>query len=382
MNPDYNAFPSEEVLREKLFTKLKTEISRVGSMLPSIAVQGHYRDCMFPGGVAWWTNGFWPGILWQLYQTCLDETIKQYAVSSGHRIAEALQNPESLDHDVGFLFLPSAGAEYLITGAEEARETLLSAAEILAGRFREKGQYLEAWNEGSNGITNNGNCLIADSMMNISLLYRATEITGDQKYKETADKHAHTTLKYIVREDGSANHIVRISPEDGMPFDIPAGQGYAPGSSWTRGQGWVLYGFANAYMHTGSHEYLEASRRSADYILAELEKTDYLPKVDFRAPLDDGRYDTIGGMVIASGLLTLASCCEKTDQEKYEAAARKLLFAVTDKFADWNTETDGILYGCSTRYHNDRMDNLPNVYADYFYLEAVLKLRKEELKIW
>lgn len=372
---------------EKLQAKLAAETERVRSSIPFIPVGGHYRDLMMPGGLHWWCNGFWPGMLWQMYHATGETAYREAAEAVDDRLAPLLEEPEKLDHDVGFLFILSSLAEFLSNGSDKARERAIKAADILAGRFHENGGFIEAWNLGTIPGTDTSGMMIADCMMNLSLLYRAAEITGEGRYAEIASRHADTALRYLTRPDGSAAHIARVDAESGEFIEYPSGQGYAPESAWSRGQSWILYGFTNAFRHTGKREYLEAAERSAHYCISSLAVRDWLPVVDFRAP-QDGRNDSTAGMVIASGLLELADAVREArplgefDADFYREAALRILKACDEKFDRWAPETDGIVWGGSLRYHDDRMAGAAIIYGDYFLTEAVLKLKDSFLAVW
>jgi len=365
----------------KLSAKLSAEADRVKTDIPFIPIQGHYRDLMMPGGLHWWCNGFWPGMLWQMYHATGEEKYRNYAEAVDDRLALLLEEPEKLDHDVGFLFILSSLAEAEVTGSEKAKARAVRAADILLGRFREKGGFIEAWNPGTIPGQDTSNMMIVDCMMNLSLLFWASGVTGDPQYAEAAERHADTALKYLVRADGSAAHIARISAETGELIEYPQGQGYAPESAWSRGQSWILYGFTNAYRHSGKAEYLDAAKRSAHYCIANLAARDWLPVVDFKAP-QDGRYDSTAGMIIASGLLALAEEVGELEADLYKEAAVRILTACDRKFDRWDTETDGIVWGASLRYHDDRMAGAAIIYGDYFLTEAVLRLEGKYLPLW
>ncbi len=374
------------VLFAKLQAKLHAEAERVKSDIPFIPIGGHYRDLMMPGGLCWWCNGFWPGMLWQMNHASGDEIYRTYAAAVDERLVPLLDEPGKLDHDIGFLFILSALAEYNVTGNEASKNNVIKAADILASRFRRNGGFIEAWNPGTIPGTDTSGMMIADCMMNLSLLYRASEITGNKSYAEIASAHADTAMRYLVRPDGSAAHIARVNPENGELTEYPSGQGFAPESAWSRGQGWILYGFTNAWKHTGKKEYLETAKRSAHYCISALAVNDWLPAVDFRAP-QDGRMDSTAGMIIASGLLELADAVKNEELGEYEcelyrSAAIKLLKACDEKFDNWSTETDGIVTNGSLRYHDDRMYGASIIYGDYYLTEAVLKLKDLYLSVW
>lgn len=366
---------------EKLEPKLRAECERTGSCLPFMPVAGRYRDCMMPGGLWWWTNGFWPGLLWQAYHATGQVIYRDAAQDASRRLVETLSKPEYLDHDVGFMFQHSAVAQFRLTGDDGARAAALQAADLLAGRINEAGGFLRAWNK-SPWMEDSSGLMIIDCMMNLSLLFWASDETGDPRYGEIAARHAGTSLHYLLRPDGSCAHIASFDPLTGKFLGTLGGQGYGEGSSWSRGQGWAVYGFALAYRHTGQKEFLDAAKRSAHYCIAALSRTSWLPLRDFRAPAEPVKYDSGAGTVIACGLLELAGHLPELEQSFYRAAAVDILSACEKKFSDYDPDVDGVLTGGATMYHDERLANTAIIYNDYFYTEAVLNLIGRDFMIW
>jgi unsaturated chondroitin disaccharide hydrolase len=316
----------------------------------------------------WWTHGFWPGILWLMFHHTGEAAYRETAEEIEKRLDDSLAGYEGLHHDVGFMWLPSSGLDYRLTGNPLSKTRTLHAAGILAGRYNPRGHFLRAWNGKYTGW------MIVDSMMNLPLLYWASEELDDPRFKFIAMEHADTALKYLVREDGSCNHIAILDPADGSFVEAPAGQGYAPGSSWTRGQAWALYGFALSYLHTGEARYLEASRRIAGYFSAEVSRYGYVPPVDFRAPAEPKKIDTSAGAIAACGLLCLGDCIK---------TAMHILTALESGYGDWNTDRDAVLQMGTAQYH-DKLDefHVPLIYGDYFFIEAVHRLTSPDFNVW
>ena len=366
-----------EKTAEKFHKKLREVRERSREKIPSEAVNGIHDNRTEHDDIYWWTNGFWAGILWQMYRDTGEERYAQIAEYTEKMLDRALEEFIGLHHDVGFMWLPSAVADYRITGNERAGRRGLHAAAILAGRFNPAG-FIRAWNNGKDQKEDNTGWSIIDTMMNLSLLYWATEETGDPRFEKTAMLHADTVLSNFIREDGSVRHIVEFDPQTGAFVREYGGQGMGEGTSWTRGQTWGIYGFAISYLHTGKKEYLEASEKIAAYFVKHIPENGKIP-VDFCQPAEVAWYDDIAAAVAACGLIELSRLVPER-AEAYMEAAMRLLYTL-DATADWDPGTDGILRDCSGAYHRPR-HNYNLVYGDYYFLEAVLKLKGTGVWLW
>ena len=199
-----------------------------------------------------WTSGFWPGMLWLAYEITNNEKYKNLALYQLSVFDERINNKVGVNHhDLGFLYTPSAVAGYKITGWEKAKETGLKAANHLIGRFKEKGEFIQAWGDLDDPSAYR---LIIDCSMNVPLLFWATEVTGDPKYREIATKHINTTANVIVREDSSTHHTFFFDPETGKPTKGVTAQGASDESAWARGQAWGVYGFCLLYTSDAADE--------------------------------------------------------------------------------------------------------------------------------
>jgi len=369
------------VMRDKAIAKVQAQISRLGTGIPFMPYEGKYIDCMMPDGLSWWTNGFWPGILWQLYSATGDALFSEAAEAVEKRLAEALYQFEKLHHDVGFMFLPTSAANYSVTGSKESYVRAMHAASLLAGRFNPTGEFIRAWNE-SIWAEDVSGWVIIDSMMNIPLLYWASAESRDPRFADIANRHARTALKTLIRPDSSVNHIVSFDPTTGAFLGEVEGQGYGIGSSWSRGQAWAVYGFALTYAHTGCNEYLDTAKAVAHYCISSLCTNDWLPAVDFRSPDEPEKIDSSAAAIIACGLLEIAEHVPVLEKRLYLEAAIRMLCTIEKKYANWDESTDGILFGSSMMYHDDRLSNTSFIYGDYFFIEAILRLNGQGLRIW
>ncbi len=329
-------------------------------------------------GLNWWTNGFWGGIMWLLYQDTGEERYQEIARISERKLEKCFDQYYGLHHDVGFMYLPTAVADYRLTGNEEGRRIGMHAANLLAGRFNPVGKFIRAWNQNEDNDTRGW--AIIDCLLNLSLLYWASEESGDPRFRQIAMMHADTVLANFLRPDGSVCHIVEFDPESGRMVKSYGGQGYGDGSSWTRGQGWAVYGFANSYTHTGKKEYLEAARKVADYCIANLPESGIIP-VDFRQPQEPAWEDSCAACVIACGLLEVARHVSDSEKEKYENAAVTILHAIADTRADWTENCDAIVQNCTGAYHSPE-HHFTMVYADYYFIEGLYKLAGIGRLLW
>ena len=351
------------------------KIAAQQGVIPYMGAKDKYLPSPFDGN-SWWTGGFWPGLMWQLYKATGEAVYRDEALRVEALLTDEFRRFDLLNHDVGFMYLLSCGAHYRMTGDAQALSDTLHAATLLAGRFNPAG-FIRAWP----GKDRTGYAII-DCMMNLSLLYYAGELTGDPRFAKIARIHADTTLREFLREDGSSCHIVIFDSETGKALARPAGQGYCEGSSWSRGQAWALYGFTLSAINTGEQRYLDVARRCAGYFISHI-REDGLTDSDFCQPADEERIDNIAGACAACGLLELANLVGGEEGEGYRAAALRLLRALHELCADWSDESTGILQKCTASYHDDGAGRHVNIlYGDYFFVEALCKLRGTDARLW
>lgn len=365
---------------KKAEKKLERTASSVGDMFfPYTTENGRFVNPYDKELNDWWTNGFWTGILWMMYESTKKTVYRDYARRLEDKLDLVIEDFNSLHHDVGFMWLLSSVADYRLTGNEKSRSRGLHMAGTLAGRFNLNGNFIRAWNTNSEDDHNIGWAII-DSMMNLPLLYWASEEIGDPRFKSIAIRHADTIMKYAVRPDGSVKHIIEFNPETGEYMRNLIGQSYAPDGSWTRGQAWALYGFVISYIHTGKEEYLNTAKNVAHYFIANLQD-DYVPPCDFRSPDTPEYKDTTAGLCAACGLLELVKSVPQFEQKLYRNAAIKILMATENKYCDWSEEEDSIVQ-CGTEAYHFGGKNIPIIYGDFFLMEALLKLKGNGILLW
>lgn len=369
----------------KTMEKLSWVSESAREKIPYTTVNGVYDDrssmdmnrCSIDDGINWWCNGFWAGMLWMMYAETKEERYAQIARKTEVKLDTCFEQFYGLHHDVGFMWLPSAVNDYRLTGDKNARRRALHAASLLAGRFNPVGRFIRAWNDLPDGKDTKG-WVIIDCMLNIPLLYWASEETGDPRYRQIAQMHADTVLRTFIREDGSVRHIVEFNPETGAVVCDYGGQGYAQGSSWTRGQGWGLYGFMMSYIHTREQRYLDAAEKIAKYFVAHIPESGLIP-VDFCQPAEPAWCDDTAAAIAACGLLELAKYAQ--DGEVYRMAAEKMLCALSEHHCDFSRATESILQKCTGSYHSEEHE-FSIIYGDFFFLEALLKWRGNDHFMW
>ena len=383
----------EKLWAGEVFAEFEKKMEKVAEKskdkIPALAIDGVHDDrgdgtkeWRADDGLNWWTNGFWGGMLWMLYAETGKERYGEIARISERKLDACFESFLGLHHDVGFMWMPTAVADYRLTGNREARKRGLHAADLLAGRFNPVGGFIRAWNDIPGSRDDTRGWAIIDCMFNITLLYWASEETKDPRFRQIAMLHADTVRENFIRPDGSVKHIVEFDPETDAVRRDYGGQGYGEGSSWTRGQGWGLYGFALSFLHTGKAEYLETAEKIGDYFAANIPEDGLIP-VDFCQPAEPLWYDDTAAAVAACGFLELSGM-EAVPEEKrifYREAALKLLKALDEKHCDWTEKSDCFLTHCSGSYHGEQ-HNHTLVYADSFFLEAILKLKGTPFLLW
>ncbi len=366
---------------DEVWSRIEKKLSRVAvksrDKIPYSTVDGVHdnRGVTEPD---WWTNGFWGGMMWLMYNETKNEEYRKTAQSADKILEKALENYKILHHDVGFMWHISSGAEYRLTGNERACNKTLFTAAMLASRYNIDGGFIRAWNGDKIGWT------IIDTMMNLPLLYWASEEIGDPRFKRIAMRHADMVIKDHIRPDGSVNHIVNHDTETGEVISIPQGQGYAPDSCWSRGLAWAVYGTIISYIHTGKQEYLDAAKKTANYFIVNCASNEYKTPIDFKAPKEPVYYDSTAGVCAACGMLEIAKYVTDAEAETYQKAAINILKATDKYFADYSENEDALVLMGSSRYPNesDKGLHMPIIYADFYFVEAMLKLKGNEFLIW
>ena len=251
---------------------------------------------------------------------------------------------------------------------------------MLAGRFNPNGDYIVAWSTNAAMGEDTRGFAIIDCLLNLPLLYWASEETKDPRYASIAKRHAYMAEKEFFKPDGSVYHIVDFDCETGKVKGYPQGQGYSSGSSWSRGQSWAVYGFLMSYIHTGDVKFLRASERVADYVIKNFGDRKLAP-VDYMQPDSPKKYDASASAITACGMIGLAKRCGNENAEKYLNFAVKLLEGLYDD-CDFGDKNQALVQSATEMYHRPTA-HIPLIYADYFLIEALSEiLNKSNFFMW
>ncbi len=356
----------------------RAELTANGRLQSGVAEQVVPRSINADGtlhlvGAADWTSGFFPGVIWYLYEYTNDEMWAKAATKYQSQI-EAAKNLTTT-HDLGFMIYCSFGNGYRLTGNPLYRDAIITASESLIKRFDPNIGLIRSWDFNAD-IWNYP--VIIDNMMNLEMLCKASEFTGDDKYKEIAISHADKTLENHFREDYSCFHVVDYDNE-GKARLHQTHQGYSDSSSWARGQGWGLYGYTMMYRLTGLERYLEQANNIADFILSHKNlPQDKVPYWDFDAPnIPNELRDVSAGALIASALYELGGY--NSAREEYYTVADTILATIESSFlAEKGGDYGFITKECVGSIPGGFEIGVPINYGDYYFAEALLRKYKLE----
>ncbi len=321
----------------------------------------------------WWTVGFYPGTLWYLYEYSKDSTLKNEAEKEMKLIESNKNNTGT--HDVGFMMYCSFGNGYRITRNPHYKKVLLTSAASLSTRFNDTVGGIKSWNWKKDEFP-----VIIDNMMNLELLCWASQNGGSPKYEKEAISHANVTMKNHFRPDYSSWHVVVYNPHTGEVERKQTAQGYADSSAWARGQSWGLYGYTMMFRETHDSTYLQFAEHIAHYILNNPTlPDDMIPYWDYDAPKIPNAYrDVSAASVMASAFLELSRYATNPQKaKKYKAAGKTILINLSKPpYRCKLGEDDGFLlkHSVGSLPGNTEVD-VPLTYADYYYVEALLRYK-------
>lgn len=370
--------PQEEPLAKVIDRGLKAsteqallmakELEQQDGRLPKSIKDGKLEtsDCY------WWCSGFFPGELWYLYENNPTPELKKYAGLFTERL-EKVQHVTD-NHDVGFMLYCSYGNGYRLTQNPAYKDVLVTGAGSLSTRFNPMIKAIRSWD-----FTNNGKWqypVIIDNMMNLELLTWASKTTGDNRFHDIAVTHANTTMENHFRDDYSCYHVVSYDTITGKPHIKMTHQGYADESAWARGQAWAIYGYTVVYRETRDPKYLDFVQKVTDVYLERLPE-DKIPYWDFDAPdIPNAPRDASAAAVVASALLELSTYLPNGTGKRYKDEAVGMLASLSsDSYQSGKSKPSFLLHSVGHWPNHSEID-ASIIYADYYYIEALLRLKR------
>ena len=322
---------------------------------------------------SWWCSGFYPGTLLYLFEQTRDDSLYKEAM----RILKVLEKEKfnTGTHDLGFMMYCSFGNANRIAPKTEYKEILLTAAKSLSTRFNPNTGCIKSWNSKPGDYL-----VIIDNMMNLKLLFWATQVSGDSAFYKIAVTHANTTMKNHFRPDNSSYHVLNYDSATGVVKQKRTAQGFADESAWARGQAWGLYGYTETYRETLDKKYLEQAKKIADFMLNHSNLlADKIPYWDFNAPdIPNALRDASAGSIMASALLELSGYVDQKTADKYMKAAETILKTLSNDTYKAAAGTNGgfiIQHGVGHLPAKSEVD-VPLTYGDYYFVEAMIRYKK------
>lgn len=323
----------------------------------------------------WWCSGFFPGVLWYVYEGTNEPELKEWARMYTARIER--EKYTTNNHDVGFMLYCSFGNGLRLGGYDAYKEVLLTGTESLSTRYKDNVGAIRSWDWNQKVWQYP---VIIDNMMNLELMMWAAKESGNKRFAEMAKSHADKTMKNHFRNDYSCYHVVSYDTITGKPHKKQTWQGYADESAWARGQAWALYGYTMMYRETGEKRYLNHAKKVAEYIMNHPNlPEDKIPYWDFNAPqIPNEERDASAGALIASALIELSQYTKGDFSKKCLDVAETQVRALTSDayLAEEGTNANFILkHSVGAKPLKSEVD-VPLTYADYYYVEALIRYKK------
>lgn len=361
-------------VRQALHDLQKADGTLDYTMEPRNILHGHKQkawNCR-KATVEEWCSGFWPGILWMDYGYSHDSIVGQAAEGYTAALRSCVYRPV-YDHDLGFITFCSFGKGYEQNHNATYRQTLLDAADSLATLFRPLVGTILSWPR--NVKMFGGHNTIMDNMMNLDLLFWASRHGGNPLLYDIAVTHAKTTMKHHFRPDGGCYHVAVYDTLTGDFIKGVTHQGYADNSTWARGQGWAVYGYTMVYRYTHEKVFLDFAQKVANYYLSRLPEGDLIPKWDFDDPDPKAPKDASAACVVADALLELQQYVGGQQGQQYREKAVEMLRQLSSPEYFSGKRNDAFLLHSTGHHPAGSEIDASIVYADYYYLEALLRLR-------
>lgn len=328
----------------------------------------------------WWCSGFFPGVLWYLYENTPTEELKKYAQLYTDRVEREKFTTDN--HDVGFMVFCSFGNGQRITGNEKYKDVIAKASESLSTRYKDNIHLIRSW-DWNREVWQYP--VIIDNMMNLEMLMWAAKETGNNRFEEIAKNHADKTMKEHFRPDYSCYHLVDYDTISGDSRIKQTVQGYSNESSWARGQAWALYGYTMMARETEDADYLSQAEKIAEFILNHPNlPDDKIPYWDFNAPNIPNEFrDASAGAIMASAFIELSRLTkdEKLAKKCKQTAVTQLKTLSSPEYLAKPGENGNFILKHSVGSLPGKSEiDVPLTYADYYYVEALMRYKDVFMK--
>lgn len=324
----------------------------------------------------WWCSGFFPGSLWYLYENNRSPEVLKYAKMYTDRVEREKYTTDN--HDVGFMLYCSFGNGLRLTGDEHYKDVLLTGARSLATRYNPIVGLIRSWDHNKE---NWQYPVIIDNIMNLELLLWAAENSGDSVFRQISLSHADKTIEHHFRSDYSSFHVVSYDTLTALPHLKQTHQGYSDESAWSRGQAWGLYGYTYLYRETKDKRYLEQAKNIASFLIDHPNMPqDYIPYWDYDSPeIPDTPRDASAACIMASALTELSDYVNTDLADKYLDVVKKQIRTLASPEYTAGLGENGcfILKHSTGAYPFNSEVDVPLTYADYYYLEALTRLKRK-----
>ena len=321
-----------------------------------------------------WVSGFFPGVLWLLYENAGNQQLRQLAVMYTDRVEPAKRVTNT--HDLGFMLYCSFGQGYRLTGNRHYLDVIKEGTQSLLTRWNDRLGVIKSWESGPKWQYP----VIIDNMMNLEMLCFMTRETGDRRYERIAERHANTTMKNHFREDYSTYHVVSYDTITGQPHAKNTHQGYADGSSWARGQAWGLYGYTMMYRETLNPRYLHQAQQIGKFLMNHPRlPEDKVPYWDYDAPdIPNAKRDASAAAIMASALIELSQLDPSELAPQWLALAKKQLRTLSaPEYLAKEGEQGGFIIKHGVGFHRVGAEvDVPLTYGDYYYVEALMRMKQ------
>lgn len=343
------------------------------TMMPRNILEGETKWNLRKATKEEWTAGFWPGVLWYDYEATGNDSIKEEADKFTRSLGFLAEIP-AYDHDLGFLVFCSYGNGYRLTGNEEYKKVILAVSDTLATLYKPAVGAILSWPR--NVEMFGGHNTIMDNMINLEMLFWAAKNGGNKNLYDIAVAHADKTMENQFREDYTSYHVAVYDTITGECIKRCTHQGYADNSMWARGQAWAIYGYTVVYRETKDPKYLEFAEKVAQVYLERLPQ-DYIPYWDFSAPgIPDAPRDASAACVVASALLEMSTFYKDGKAKKYKDAAERMLLSLDSDNYRAGGKNQSLLLHSTGHWPAGSEIDASIIYADYYYMEALLRLKK------